>query len=124
MAHRRSMASLTRRIAGAGSGLEMAIRPPEWMVGTPCAATDPAMFHPENGVPTSRAAAMRLCWTVCTVREQCLEYALKFESGENNNTAVAFGIWGGTSPTERKRILKERALATKAALANDPGVIA
>jgi WhiB family redox-sensing transcriptional regulator len=36
----------------------------------------------------------------CTVREECLQYAL-----DNNET---LGIWGGTTPAQRLRILKRR----------------
>lgn len=37
----------------------------------------------------------------CAVREQCLEFALT--NGEK------FGIWGGLSERERRRIRRERA---------------
>jgi len=39
----------------------------------------------------------------CVVREDCLEYALA--NGEK------FGIWGGMSERERRRIRRQRALA-------------
>jgi WhiB family redox-sensing transcriptional regulator len=41
------------------------------------------------------------------VREDCLEYALA--NGEK------FGIWGGMSERERRRIRRQRALARRAA---------
>ena len=43
----------------------------------------------------------------CVVREDCLEYAL--QNGEK------FGIWGGMSERERRRIRRQRALARAAA---------
>jgi WhiB family redox-sensing transcriptional regulator len=41
------------------------------------------------------------------VREECLEYALS--NGEK------FGIWGGMSERERRRLRRARALARRAA---------
>jgi WhiB family redox-sensing transcriptional regulator len=41
------------------------------------------------------------------VREDCLEYALV--NGEK------FGIWGGMSERERRRLRRQRALARRAA---------
>src|SRR5204863_4410470 len=46
----------------------------------------------------------------CVVREDCLEYALA--NGEK------FGIWGGMSERERRRIRRARALARRAASAS------
>jgi WhiB family redox-sensing transcriptional regulator len=43
----------------------------------------------------------------CVVREECLEYALS--NGEK------FGIWGGMSERERRRLRRARALARRAA---------
>ena len=43
----------------------------------------------------------------CVVREDCLEYALSH--GEK------FGIWGGMSERERRRLRRQRALARRAA---------
>ena len=43
----------------------------------------------------------------CVVREDCLEYALV--QGEK------FGIWGGMSERERRRLRRQRALARRAA---------
>jgi hypothetical protein len=58
-----------------------------------CAETDPEAFFPEKG--GSVRAAKRVCRS-CDVRRQCLEYAL-----ENDER---FGIWGGLSERERRRI--------------------
>ena len=44
----------------------------------------------------------------CVVREDCLEYALA--NGEK------FGIWGGLSERERRRIRRQRALLRRTAL--------
>lgn len=44
--------------------------------------------------------AKELCLTTCEIRMQCLEYALKHKELE--------GIWGGTTPNERKEMLGMR----------------
>jgi WhiB family redox-sensing transcriptional regulator len=60
-----------------------------------CAQTDPEAFYPEKGGTTRAAKAV--CGA-CPVRTECLTYAL--ESGER------FGVWGGMSERERRRLLK------------------
>lgn len=46
------------------------------------------------------ALSKRLCNEECTVREQCLNFAL-------DNEEMYF-IWGGTTPDERKVMLRQR----------------
>lgn len=71
--------------------------PQPWMVDSLCAQTDPEAFYPEKGGSTREAKAVCLR---CEVREPCLEYALEREE--------RFGIWGGLSERERRRINKQR----------------
>lgn len=59
---------------------------------------DPELFFPE-GPGGDSIVAKGVCAT-CRVKDQCLEYALA--NGER------FGIWGGCSERERRRIVKER----------------
>lgn len=66
-----------------------------WMAEAVCAQTDPEAFFPEKGGST--AEAKRVCMS-CTSRELCLTYAL------TNNER--FGIWGGLSERERRKIAK------------------
>jgi WhiB family redox-sensing transcriptional regulator len=72
--------------------------PLAWQSDSLCAQTDPEAFFPEKGGSTRDAK--RIC-TSCEVRTQCLEYAL-----ENDER---FGIWGGLSERERRK-LKKRAV--------------
>lgn len=65
-----------------------------------CLGVDPDLFFPERGASTREAK--ETC-RACVVREDCLEYALA--NGEK------FGIWGGMSERERRRIRRQRALA-------------
>ena len=69
-----------------------------WQEQALCAQTDPEAFFPEKGGSTRDAK--RICES-CDVRQQCLEYAL-----ENDER---FGIWGGLSERERRK-LKKRAV--------------
>lgn len=64
-----------------------------WQDAAPCAETDPEAFFPEKG--GSAREAKRVCRS-CEVRAECLQYAL-----ENDER---FGIWGGFSERERRRI--------------------
>ena len=75
-----------------------------WQLQANCLGVDPDLFFPERGASTKEAKAV--C-RGCTVREDCLEYALA--NGEK------FGIWGGLSERERRRIRRQRALARAAA---------
>lgn len=67
-----------------------------WRANAACDGADDALFFPEKG-KTSREAK-RIC-SGCEVRTECLAYAL--ESGQK------FGIWGGVSETERRKIRRK-----------------
>ncbi|GII99304.1 transcription factor WhiB [Sediminihabitans luteus] len=69
-----------------------------WQERALCAQTDPEAFFPEKGGSTREAK--KVC-SGCEVRAECLEYAL-----ENDER---FGIWGGLSERERRK-LKRRAI--------------
>lgn len=75
-----------------------------WQDFANCLGVDPDLFFPERGASTREAK--EVC-RGCVVREECLEYALG--NGEK------FGIWGGMSERERRRIRRQRALARRAA---------
>jgi WhiB family redox-sensing transcriptional regulator len=68
-----------------------------WRQDALCAETDPEAFFPEKGGSTREAK--RVC-VGCPVRMQCLEYAL-----DNDER---FGIWGGLSERERRRVKLSR----------------
>jgi WhiB family redox-sensing transcriptional regulator len=69
----------------------------EWQEDALCAETDPEAFFPDKGGSTR--AAKRICQR-CGVRSECLEHALV--NGER------FGIWGGLSERERRKLEKKR----------------
>lgn len=81
------------------SKLLEATNSPEWKAQANCLGVDPDLFFPERGASTREAK--EVC-RGCVVREDCLEYALS--NGEK------FGIWGGLSERERRRVRRARAL--------------
>ncbi|WP_298714272.1 WhiB family transcriptional regulator [uncultured Micrococcus sp.] len=68
-----------------------------WQVDALCAQTDPEAFFPEKGGSTREAK--KVC-AACDVRRQCLDYAMANDE--------RFGIWGGLSERERRRLRRER----------------
>lgn len=67
----------------------------DWQERALCAQTDPEAFFPEKGGSTREAK--RICQG-CEVRSECLEYALAHDE--------RFGIWGGLSERERRKLKK------------------
>lgn len=65
----------------------------DWQELALCAQTDPEAFFPEKGGSTREAK--KIC-TGCEVKAECLEYALAHDE--------RFGIWGGLSERERRRL--------------------
>src|SRR5579863_42053 len=64
-----------------------------WQERSLCSQTDPEAFFPEKGGSTREAK--KIC-VGCEVRSECLEYALAHDE--------RFGIWGGLSERERRRL--------------------
>ncbi len=73
-----------------------------WQVDANCIGEDPDLFFPDRGASTRKAK--ELC-NSCKAQEHCLEYSIV-----NNEK---FGIWGGLSERERRKIRKERGLTRK-----------
>lgn len=69
-----------------------------WHEQALCAQTDPEAFFPEKGGSTREAK--RVC-SSCEVKADCLEYALANDE--------RFGIWGGLSERERRRLKRAQA---------------
>jgi len=67
----------------------------DWQERALCSQTDPEAFFPEKGGSTREAK--KIC-TGCEVRAECLEYALAHDE--------RFGIWGGLSERERRKLRK------------------
>ncbi len=73
-----------------------------WQDLANCRGADPDLFFPERGASTRAAKA--ICGE-CQVRADCLEFAIV--------SSEKFGIWGGLSERERRKIRRERALAVR-----------
>ena len=77
----------------------MILQPVAWQAEAICADLDELeadkIFFPERG--GSSKAARALC-AKCPARAPCLEYAL--------DNRESFGIWGGTSERERRKLRK------------------
>lgn len=69
-----------------------------WQESALCAQVDPELFFPEKGGSTREAKAV--C-ARCSVKAECLAYA--FEKDER------FGIFGGLSERERRKVKKDAA---------------
>jgi WhiB family redox-sensing transcriptional regulator len=80
-------------VAGANSDADL--NSLSWQGDALCSQTDPEAFFPEKGGSTRDAK--RICGQ-CNVKSECLEYALKNDE--------RFGIWGGLSERERRRLRK------------------
>lgn len=72
-----------------------------------CLGVDPELFFPARGESTREAKAVCLA---CPIVDECLEHALVNHE--------KFGIWGGKSERERRRIRRQRRVAARAAAAS------
>lgn len=72
-------------------------RQESWMETALCREIGGDFWHPDEGEGQTYATnrALEICRD-CPVRVQCLSYAM------NNNEML--GVWGGTTPSERKRM--------------------
>lgn len=74
------------------------LRPPAWTESAVCSQVDMDLHHPDQGCPT--AAAIRVC-RGCPVVGECLAFALEHRE--------LHGVWGATTPAERKAMLRRSA---------------
>ena len=74
--------------------------PQAWQDRALCAQTDAEVFFPTKGGSTKEAKQICLA---CPVRAECLEYALEHDE--------RFGLWGGLSERERRRIRRGESAA-------------
>lgn len=76
----------------------------EWQVSAACRTESLEIFY--SGEPEHVREAVSLC-RQCPVRGTCLEAAV--ERGE------WFGVWGGTTERERRRLIRDRHAREEAA---------
>ena len=99
---------MAQTIGGKGTNVEIVelmsgMEDRGWQARANCMGVDPDLFFPERGASTREAK--EVC-RGCVAREDCLEYAL--DNGEK------FGIWGGMSERERRRLRRARAIERRA----------
>jgi WhiB family redox-sensing transcriptional regulator len=70
-----------------------------WKRQANCTGVGIELFFPGQGAPIEAA---KECCRGCVVQTECLNYALKLH--------IAYGIWGGASERERRRMRKQRRL--------------
>jgi WhiB family redox-sensing transcriptional regulator len=76
--------------------------PRAWQARANCMGVDPELFFPERG--SSTREAKEVC-RGCVVRMECLEFAIA--------NSEKFGIWGGMSERERRRVRRARLLQNR-----------
>lgn len=69
-----------------------------WVVFAACRDADPDLFFPTSAA--EERAALAVC-AVCTVRDECREYAL--------DAREHFGVWGGATERDRRMELRRSA---------------
>ena len=84
---------------------------PTWQVGAVCGQIDPDLFYEDDDTSAEEAAfrpsgsftsqAKRVCHHLCEPfrRAECLAWAM--------NENEVYGVWGGTSPPDRKKLRDE-----------------
>jgi len=78
-----------------------------------CTNADPRLFYAEATAGTAYVQAKAIC-AACDVRNNCLAYALDNMrvSREEFTTELGIGlhgVWGGTTPQERERMIGRKA---------------
>ena len=73
-----------------------------WQDLANCRGANPDLFFPERGASTRTAKG--IC-RECSVKNECLEFAIV--------SSEKFGIWGGLSERERRKIRRQRAVAAE-----------
>lgn len=73
-----------------------------WQQDAACLGMNPELFFPGRGDTGTLNEAKRVC-RECPVQEQCLEYSFRHHE--------LWGVWGGTSERERRRLRRQRTLA-------------
>lgn len=78
---------------------------PVWRSLAKCVGQDVAIFYLENEHDAATAALGKQICAACEVKVECLENAIRARE--------KFGIWGGLTTPERKRLIRRRLKASK-----------
>ena len=82
----------------------MILERPDWQEKSACRGVPHEIFFPENpgGQEAVYNQALSFC-EKCSVRKQCLDYAMEFERGKRDR----FGMFGGKTPRQRVMLDKK-----------------
>jgi WhiB family transcriptional regulator, redox-sensing transcriptional regulator len=81
----------------------------DWRYDAACKGIEPNLFFPVGNTDPAleqTERAKEVCRN-CTVQAFCLKYAL--------DTREPFGIWGGATEEERRKMLRQRGIRPKSA---------
>jgi WhiB family transcriptional regulator, redox-sensing transcriptional regulator len=83
---------------------DAATGPSGWMSLGACQSADPELFFPVTtyGAALRQVNAAKAVCRACAVRAACLSFGLQTSQD---------GIWGGTTPQERRALRRQKALA-------------
>ncbi|MHB8262311.1 MAG: WhiB family transcriptional regulator [Acidimicrobiales bacterium] len=71
-----------------------------WRKQAACRGMSTVIFYPDPEGPEEDIVSAKAVCEQCPVRETCLEHAL--------TNRERYGIWGGTTERERRRIIRQR----------------
>lgn len=74
----------------------------EWRERAACVNASSDTFFITRGNPASIAQALEYC-AECPVTAECLDYIMALPGGFRE-----LGVWGGTTPAQRRRLAKSR----------------
>jgi len=82
-----------------------------WRSAGACLSADPDLFFPISpaGPGEKQIARAKVICAGCRVRHECLDFAMTHDQ--------VYGIWGGTTPEDRKRYRRRKRRAAAAAAA-------
>jgi WhiB family transcriptional regulator, redox-sensing transcriptional regulator len=82
--------------------------PADWRSAGACLTADPDIFFPISsaGRASEQIVLAKAICKHCPVQRKCLDFAQEH--------ALAYGIWGGTTPEDRQRALRRQRRASRA----------
>jgi WhiB family transcriptional regulator, redox-sensing transcriptional regulator len=84
----------------------------DWRATAACLHADPDLFFPLSAAGPSRATEAKAICARCAVRHQCLDFA---------QANAVYGIWGGTTLAERRRVRRRDQRAARARVREGAG---
>lgn len=82
---------------------EFAYWPGDWVARAACTSVDPDLFFPPPASPKVTAAAREVC-RGCPVQVQCVDFAIRADTGGR----PLHGIWGGLTHDQRTRLRRDK----------------